>query len=164
MNGVEMLYPKYMKNFEVPLYLVANKNRLTSDAITQAHLIYVGLEEHEFREEAPDLQVFTAQRFFAELEGPTWRERQEQININHHVEQLPKCLDIPLAFASSGDIDRARWLLEDMIDQGILHEPSSEHREFFERADAQEEAFEQVAEAEAEKRRKEVIRDLRKHN
>ncbi|WP_089649971.1 hypothetical protein [Halobacterium hubeiense] len=155
-----------MMNFEVPLYLVANEEKegLSSGTITQAHLIYIGLEEDEYRKEAPDLRHLTAQRLFAELEGPTWQERREQININHQVEQLPKCLDIPLAFASGGDIDRARWLLEDMIDQGILHEPSSEHQEFFERADVQEEAFEQIAEAEAEKRQKEVMRNLRQDN
>jgi hypothetical protein len=51
-----------------------------------------------------------------------------------------------------------------MIDQGVLHEPSSEHKEFFERADMKEEAFEQIAEAEAEDRREEVMQNLRRDN
>ena len=76
--------------------------------------------------------------------------------------QLPKCLDIPLVFASDGDINRARWLVEEIIDQGILHEPISQHREFFEQVDVQEEAFEQIAEAEAEKRREAIMRSLRR--
>lgn len=153
-----------MKNFELPLYLVGNRegNGGDKDTITQAHLIYTCLEEEEYREEAPDLQVLEPHLFFAELEGPTFEERLEQVDINREVERLPKCLDIPLAFASGGDIDRARWLLEDMIDRGILHEPISEHGEFFERADMKEEAFEQIAEAEAETRRNEVIERLRR--
>jgi hypothetical protein len=155
-----------MKNFEVPLYLVANKEggRVGVEAIAEAHHIYSGLEENEYREEAPDLQVITAKRLFTELDGPTWEERREQINVKRQAEQLPKCLDIPLAFASSGNINRARWLVGDMIDQGVLHEPSSEHKEFFERADMKEEAFEQIAEAEAEDRREEVMQNLRRDN
>jgi hypothetical protein len=155
-----------MKNFEIPLYVVANDEEeyASSEAITRAHHIYTGLEQHEYREEAPELEVLTPQRLFAELDGPSWNERRDQININHHVEQLPKCLDIPLAVAINGDISRARWLIDDLIDQGILHEPSSEHEEFFERADAQTQAFEQVAQAEAEKRRQEVMRDLQRDN
>jgi hypothetical protein len=152
-----------MKNFEVPLYLIANEQReLKTDTITQAHRIYLGLDEDEYREEAPDSQAPTAAYFFAKLEGPTWEERREQININHQMRQLPKCLDIPLVFASDGDIDRARWLVEEIIDQGILHEPISQHREFFEQIDVQEEAFEQIAEAEAEKRRVAIMRNLRR--
>ena len=97
-----------MKNFEVPLYLIANEEReLKTDTITQAHLIYLGLEGDEYREEAPDSQAPTAAYLFAKLEGPTWEERREQININHQLKQLPKCLDIPSVFASDGDIDRA---------------------------------------------------------
>ena len=154
-----------MKNLEVPLYLIANEERgLKTDTITQAHLIYAGLEEGEYREEAPDSEAPTAAYFFAKLEGPTWKERQEQININYQVKQLPKCLDIPLVFASDGNIDRARWLVEEMIDQGILHEPISQHGEFFEQVDVQEEAFERIAEAEAEKRREAVMRNLRRNN
>jgi len=166
MNNMEALSIDYMKNFEVPLYLVANERggRVGVESITEAHLIYSGLKEDEYREEAPDLQVITAQRFFAELEGPTWEERQEQINVNCQVNRLPKCLDIPLALAGGGDFDRARWLLEDMIDQGILHEPSNEHTEYFEQADIQEDAFKQIAKAEAEKRREEVMRNLRLDN
>lgn len=155
-----------MKNFEVPLHLVADEERghIGLEAITEAHLIYSGLKEDEYLEEAPDLEVTTAQRLFAELEGPTWEERQEQIDVNHQGNRLPKCLDIPLALAGGGDFDRARWLLEDMIDQAILHEPSNKHAEFFERADIQEEAFEQIAKAEAENRREEVMRNLRLDN
>lgn len=163
---MEVLQFNHMKNFEVPLYLVANEEggRVGLEAITESHLIYSGLEEDEYHEKAPDLQEITAQRLFAELEGPNWEERQKQINYNRQVERLPKCLDIPLAFASGGGLDRARWLLEDLIEQGILHEPSSEHKEFFERADIQEEAFEQIAKTEAEKRREEVMRNLRRNN
>jgi len=155
-----------MKNFELPLYLVANEERGRADlhTITQAHLIYCGLEEGEYHNEAPDLDVLAAPRLFAELEGPSWKDRLERINIGHQAKRLPKCLDIPLAFASGDDIDRARWLVEDMIDQGILHEPVGQHREFFEQADVQEKAFEQVAEAEAERRRKKVMRNLRRDN
>lgn len=153
-----------MKNFELPLYLVSNEGRLSLEAITEAHHIYNGLEQEEYHQEAPDLQEITAKRLFVELEGPTWEERQDKINLNHQVEQLPKCLDIPLAFASNGDLDRAKWLIEDMIDQGILHEPSSEHSEFFQRAGMQEEAFEQLAKAESKKRQREVMRNLRQDN
>lgn len=153
-----------MKNFELPLYLVSNEGRLSLEAITEAHHIYNGLEQEEYHQEAPDLQEITAKRLFVELEGPTWEERQDKINLNHQVEQLPKCLDIPLAFASNGDLDRAKWLIEDMIDQGILHEPSSENSEFFERAGMQEEAFEQLAKAESKKRQREVMRNLRQDN
>jgi len=155
-----------MKNFEIPLYIVSDEERGPTDpkSVTEAHLIYTGLKEDEYREEAPDLQFFTAHRLFAELEGPTLEERLEQTNVKRQVNRLPKCLDIPLAFASSGDIDRARWLIDDMVDQGILHDSSSEHPEFFEQADIKEEAFNQIAEAEAERRREEVIRRLRRDN
>jgi hypothetical protein len=155
-----------MKNFELPLYLVANEERGHGGTatITEAHLIYTCLTEKEYREEAPDLQVLSPHRLFVELEGPIFEKRLEQVNVNREVEQLPKCLDIPLAFANGGDIDRARWLLDDMLDQGILHEPISEQQEFFERADMKEEAFEQIAEAEAENRREEVMRALRRDN
>lgn len=134
------------------------------DTITKAHLVYTCLKEEEYREGAPDLQVLAPQRFFIELGGPTFEERLEQVNVDREVERLPKCLDVPLAFASGGDIDRARWLLDDMIENGILHESLSEHQEFFERADMKEEAFEQIAEAEAENRREEVMRNLRRDN
>lgn len=153
-----------MKNFELPLYLVANEERLSLEAVTEAHHIYNGLEEEEYHQEAPDLQEITAKRLFVELEGPTWDERRNQININQQVERLPKCLDIPLAFASDGNLDRAKWLLEDMIDQGILHESSSDHSEFFERADMEEEAFEQLAKAKGKKRQREVMQNLRQDN
>ena len=156
----------YMKNLEVPLHLVANKERGRPklDTITQAHLIYLGLKEDEYREEAPDSQALTAPQLFNKLKGPTWRERQEQINIDHQMSRLPKCLDIPLVFACDGEIDRAQWLIENLIDQGILHERSSQHQEFFEQADVQEQAFEQIAEVEAKIRREDVIRSLRRDN
>lgn len=152
-----------MKNFEVPLHVVADRQEssVSMNAVTQAHLIYTGLEEDEYREEAPDLQVLTAHRLFAELEGRTLEERLDQINVERQVNRLPKCLDIPLAFAGGGDVNRARWLIDDMIDIGILHDSASEHRDFFERADMKEEAFEQIAEAEAENRREEVMGSLR---
>ena len=155
-----------MKNFELPLHLLANEGGKNPklDALIQAHLIYTGLEEDEYHDQAPDIQVLKAKQFFTELGKQTWEERREQININRQAEQLPKCLDIPLAFATGGDIERARWLVEDMIDQGILHEPSSDHQEFFEQAGIQEEAFEQIAEVEAEKQREEVMRNLRRDN
>lgn len=155
-----------MKNLEVPLYLIAHYDGATLDAdvIAEAHSIYSGLEEHEYHKEAPDLQKYTVHRLFTELEGPTWEERQEQIDIDHQVEQLPKCLDIALAIAGGGNIDKARWLIENMIEYGILHEPSSQHREFFERADIQQEAFEQIAEAKAANRRDEAMRNLQEDN
>ncbi|GGK84654.1 hypothetical protein [Haloarcula sebkhae] len=154
-----------MQNFELPLHLVANKagDRVSLEAIAEAHRIYNGLEEGEYREEAPDLEVVTAQRLFAELNGATWEERQERIDTNRQIERVPKCLDIPLAFASGGNIDRAQWLLEDMIEQGILHEPSKQHLEFFEQADVMEKGFEQIAKAEAKRRQKEVMRNLRQN-
>lgn len=153
-----------MKNFELPLHLVANEERSHggTDTITKAHLVYACLKEEEYREEAPDLQDLGPQRFFIELEGPTFEERLEQVNVNREIERLPKCLDVALAFAKDGDIDRARWLLDDMIENGILHESLSEQQEFFERANMKEEAFEQIAEAEAENRREEVMRNLRR--
>jgi hypothetical protein len=153
-----------MKNFELPLHVIAHEGRsaVDEDLITQAHLIYTCLEREEYREEAPDLRVLEPHRFFAELGGLTFEERLEQVNVNHEVKRLPKCLDIPLAFASGGDVDRARWLVDEMIKQEILHEPISEHGEFLERADMKEEAFEQIAEAEAENRREGVMRSLRR--
>lgn len=155
-----------MKNFELPLYVIADEERdhRAKDTITKAHLIYCCLKRSEYRERAPDLQALAPQRFFIELEGPTFEERLEQVNVDREVERLPKCLDVPLAFASGGDIDRARWLLDGMIENGILHESLSEQQEFFERADMKEEAFEQIAEAEAENRREEVMRNLRRDN
>jgi hypothetical protein len=155
-----------MKNFELPLYLVANEKRSHGGIgnITKAHLVYTCLKEEEYREEAPDLQVLAPQRFFVELGGATFEERLEQVNVDREVESLPKCLDVPLAFASGGNIDRARWLLDDMIENGIIHDSLSEHQEFFERANMIEEAFEQIANAEAENRREEVMRNLRRDN
>lgn len=154
-----------MKNFELPLHSVANRggDDVSLEAIVEAHRIYDGLEKSEYREEAPDLEVIVAERLFTELEGPIWQERQEDINVNRQVEKVPKCLDIALVFASGGDIDRARWLVDNMIDQGILHEPSSQHSGFFNRSDMKEEAFEQIAEAEADDRHEEVMRNLRQN-
>mgnify|MGYP006876413187 CR=1 FL=1 len=153
----------HMKNFEVPLHLMANDSGddITRETIVEAHHIYNGLTDDEYRDEAPNIADTSAARFFAELDGPSWELRKEEINFAHHTELRPKCFEIPLAFASGGDIDRARWLVDDMIEQGILHEPISNHEAFFERADMKEEAFEQIAEAEAEQRREQVIQDLR---
>lgn len=155
-----------MKNLEVPLYLVESEEQGRSelDIITHAHLMYLGLKEDEYHEEAPDSQILTAQQLFACLGGLTWRKRKEQINIHHQMKRLPKCVDVPLALASDGEINQARWLVERMIDQNILNESISQHQDFFEQADAKEEAFGQIAEAEAERRRKEVIQDLRRHS
>lgn len=142
--------------YEYPLHWVADGSsgyqRSETGAVIESHKLLDSLQEDEYFTEGPSLPngESSAVRFFHRFEGPTFEERLRLFDHEEEIQKIPKAYDVALATASA-ELPEASRLLRDLLKQGIAHDPVGECLWFFENFDERLDAFERLAELDAER-------------